>query len=274
MRRRSQLNISLLGLSTSQELSEDRQFAMNLARGIEVLRAFTAAAPLLGNREISDRTGLPKATVSRLTYTLTTIGLLSHDIELQKYRLGVGLLSLSHPLMASLHVRQIAHPLMERLARETGCTINLGMRERGNVVYVDTVRVDKGNTQHPDIGSSRPLLATAIGRALILGSEGAESTAILNYLKVRDYALFEEHSDAWEADRRRFAAQGYCRADGSWKKDLYAVALPLRLQTREPLFAMNCTLAASRMPEARLERDVLPQLREAVREIKDAYGLA
>src|SRR3546814_11280775 len=61
--------ISLPGLVNPHDLSSDRQFAMNLARGLEVLRAFSASAPLLGNREIADRTGLPKPTVSRLTYT-------------------------------------------------------------------------------------------------------------------------------------------------------------------------------------------------------------
>ena len=36
---------------------------------------------MLGNREISDRTRLPKATVSRLTYTLTLLGYLSRVID-------------------------------------------------------------------------------------------------------------------------------------------------------------------------------------------------
>lgn len=115
--------IPLPGLVDPHDLSADRQFSMNLARGMEVLRAFTASTPLLGNREISDRTGLPKPTVSRLTYTLTLLGYLSRDAQLQKYRLGPGVLSLGHPLLASMPVRQLAKPLMESLARTTGCTV-------------------------------------------------------------------------------------------------------------------------------------------------------
>ena len=55
----------------SYEHDGDRQFATTLARGLEVLRVFTPLEPMLGNKEISVRTGLPKPTVSRLTYTLT-----------------------------------------------------------------------------------------------------------------------------------------------------------------------------------------------------------
>src|SRR5690606_2714073 len=70
--------VSLPGLVDATEMSTDRQFTTNLARGLEVLRAFTPDEPLLGNRELMSRTGLPKATVWRLTYTLTTLGYLNY----------------------------------------------------------------------------------------------------------------------------------------------------------------------------------------------------
>ena len=169
--------IPLPGLVSPHDLTQDRQFSMNLARGLEVLRAFTPASPVLGNREIADRTGLPKPTVSRLTYTLTLLGYRSRDGQLQKYRLGPGVLSLGHPLLASMAVRQAAKPLMESLARSTGCTVNMGVRDRDQVVYIDSVRADSTNQHLPDIGSTRPLLSSAIGRALILACPAAEQRA-------------------------------------------------------------------------------------------------
>ncbi|TFZ03514.1 IclR family transcriptional regulator [Ramlibacter rhizophilus] len=266
-------SIALPGLVHPHDLADDRQFSMNLARGLEVLRAFTATAPLLGNREIADRTGLPKPTVSRLTYTLTLLGYLTRDAALQKYRLGSGVLSLSHPLLASLNVRQAARPLMEQLARKTGCTVNLGMRDRADIVYVDTVRADAANLHLPDIGSTRPLLATSMGRALILGMPAAERTAILNYLKVHDRALYDQHRPAWEADLKLFAAHGFCHSRGDWQKDVHAVAVPVRLPQREQPVAMNCTLAAYRMRRDQLTREVAPLLMETVRQLEAAHGL-
>ena len=266
-------NITLPGLVNPHDLSADRQFPMNLARGLEVLRAFTTGDAMLGNREISDRTGLPKPTVSRLTYTLTLLGYLSRDTHFQKYRLGTGVLSLGYPLLANMQVRQSARPLMEQLARQTGCTVNLGMRDRGNVVYVDTVRVDDRNIHLPDIGSTRPLLASAIGRALILACPPAERAAILNYLKVHDKDLFEQHRAAWDADKKVFATHGFCHSKGDWQKDVHAVAVPIRVSPREAPVAMNCTLSAYRMPKEMLEREVVPQLMNTVRQLEAAHGL-
>jgi DNA-binding IclR family transcriptional regulator len=265
--------ISLPGLVDPHDLSTDRQFSMNLARGMEVLRAFTAATPLLGNREIADRTGLPKPTVSRLTYTLVLLGYLSRDQALQKFRLGPGVLSLGHPLLASMHVRQLAKPVMEALARQTGCTVNLGLRDRGNVVYIDSVRADGGNQHLPDIGSSRPLLPAAIGRALIIACTPAERTALLNHLKLQDRALFDRFRPAWEADLKLFTTEGYCRSRGDWQKDIHAIAVPLKQPNGEPALAMNCTLAAYRNHDDKLVHEAVPLLKDSARQLEFAQGL-
>lgn len=271
--KRSMTSIALPGLVDPHDLADDRQFSMNLARGMEVLRAFTATNPVLGNREISDRTGLPKPTVSRLTYTLTLLGYLTRDAALQKYRLGSGVLSLGHPLLASMHVRQAARPLMEQLARQTGCTVNLGMRDRADVVYLDTARADSGNQYLPDIGSTRPLFASAMGRALILACSAPERTAILNYLKVQDRELYDTHKTAWEADLKLFMQHGFTHSRGDWRKDIHAVAVPVRLSQRDQSVAMNCTLAAYRMPKDKLAREVAPLLLDAVRQLEMSHGL-
>ena len=47
--------------------NKERQFVLALARGLEILRSFEPGDRLLGNQDISRRTGLPKPTVSRLT---------------------------------------------------------------------------------------------------------------------------------------------------------------------------------------------------------------
>lgn len=259
------------GLLGADELATDRQFATNLARGLDVLRAFTPSDPMLGNREIADRTGLPKATVSRLTYTLTALGYLTRLDKLQKYRLGSGVLSLGYPLLASLQVRQVARPYMEQIARDTGCTVNLGMRDRLSVVYVDTIRVDAGNVYQPDIGSTRPLLSTSMGRALLLGSPAAERTAILNRLKVEDPERFELDHPCFEIDAKQFRTRGFCHSMGDWRREVHAVAVPIR--QRDEVVALNCTMSAYRLKKGFLEKEVAPRLLEAALRVEQSSGL-
>mgnify|MGYP001163284313 CR=1 FL=1 len=249
----------------------DRQFATNLARGLQVLRAFTPAEPMLGNRELVDRTGLPKATVSRLTYTLTFLGYLVRVDRFQKYRLGAGVLTLGYPLLASLRVRQLARPAMERIAAETGCTVNLGMRDGLSVVFVDTFRIDRSNLYQPDIGSTRPLLSTSVGRALVLVMPPQQRLALLNRQKVADPAGFERDHTRLEVDEKNLRERGFCHSRGDWRREIHGVSVPIR--RHEEGFALNCTMSTFRLRERFLEDEVAPRLIETVHEIELALGL-
>ena len=135
----------------SYEHEGDRQFATTLARGLEVLRCFTPLEPMLGNKEISVRTGLPKPTVSRLTYTLTKLGYLRHNMRLGKYQLGSAVLSIGYPLLASMSVRQVARQHMKELADQTHGSVSMGIRDRLNIVYVESSRSGNGITTLPGL---------------------------------------------------------------------------------------------------------------------------
>ena len=94
------------------ETDKDRLFVTALARGLEVLAAFRPGELALSNQELAKRTGLPKSTVSRLSYTLTRLGYLAQDEASGHYRLGLAVLALGSTVLASYDIRQIAGPLM------------------------------------------------------------------------------------------------------------------------------------------------------------------
>lgn len=251
----------------------DRQFAINLSRGLEVLRAFTPADQLLGNRELCERTSLPKATVSRLTYTLEKLGYLLRVERLQKFRLGPGVLMLGYPMLAGMDVRHLARSHMEKLAAKTKWTVNLGMLGRLEVVYVDALRLDRGNFLKPDIGSSRPLLTTAMGRALLFASSLADQKAVLNRLKVSNPAQYRKDIQCFHRDQEFYERNGYCLSRGDWESDVYAVAVPLKVGSNDdPAIALNCTLSGSKPSQAEINKTIIPHLFEAKRNIERDSG--
>ena len=56
-------------------------FITALARGLDVLRCFRSEPKTLGNQELARLTGLPKPTISRITFTLTELGYLRYLAE-------------------------------------------------------------------------------------------------------------------------------------------------------------------------------------------------
>ena len=91
----------------------DPRFATTLARGLSVLRAFRVTDDGLSNAEIAQRTGLPKSTVSRLTFTLLELGYLVQSPRDDRFRPGPTLVAVGHVAAASLSFLVPAHDLGE-----------------------------------------------------------------------------------------------------------------------------------------------------------------
>ncbi|WP_248309564.1 helix-turn-helix domain-containing protein, partial [Bosea sp. Tri-44] len=81
----------------------------SLERGVAILRAFRPGVSELGNAEIAERTGLAKATVSRLTQTLLGVGMLERHPSRRSYRPAPAVLSFPHAL-------RLGPPLLPALA--------------------------------------------------------------------------------------------------------------------------------------------------------------
>ena len=259
--------------SFSYEHEGDRQFATTLARGLEVLRCFTPLEPLLGNKEISVRTGLPKPTVSRLTYTLTKLGYLRHNMRLGKYQLGSAVLSIGYPLLASMNVRQVARPLMKEIADYCNGSVSMGVRDRLNMVYVESCRSGNGVATLPDIGTSVPISQSVIGRAFLSACTPQEREAVLNQMKVKEPEMHRKNRPQIDKAMEDIRTRGFCLSNGEILREVHAVGVPMRRTVDGEIVAFNATVPAFMAKKGQLEEDLGPRLVAMVRNIEAALGL-
>ena len=255
------------------DMSDDRQFATTLARGLEVLHCFTARDSQLGNSELAARTGMAKATISRFTYTLVSLGYLRTNRVSGKYQLGPAVLSLGYPLLASLSIRQIARPVMKELADSVRGSVSLGMRDRLNVVYVESSRGGASTFHPPDVGLSYPVARTAMGRALLAAYSIDDREALIIEIKVKtpdDWKLF--HARITESIRD-YRDRGYCLSYGDLRPEVHAVAVPMRPMADGTILVFNCGISSFLLREEQLKEDVGPRLVSMVRSIEALLGL-
>jgi DNA-binding IclR family transcriptional regulator len=257
----------------SYEHEGDRQFATTLARGLEVLRCFTPLEPLLGNKEISVRTGLPKPTVSRLTYTLTKLGYLRHNMRLGKYQLGSAVLSIGYPLLASMNVRQVARPLMKEIADYCNGSVSMGVRDRLNLVYVEASSSGNGVTTLPDIGTSVPISQSVIGRAFLSACTPQEREAVLNQMKVKDPEAHRKYRASIDKSLEDIRLRGFCASTGELRREVHAVGVPMRRTVDGEIVAFNAGIPAFMAKKGQLDEDIGPRLVAMVRNIEASLGL-
>lgn len=252
----------------------DHQFAITLARGLEILRCFSANRPILSNKQLSALTGLPKPTITRFTYTLARLGYLQTDARSGKFLLGSAVLSLGYPLLANLGIRLLARPLMHELAEYARGSVSVGVRDRLNMVYVETSRHQSAfSSRLSDVGLTYPIVATAIGRAYLCGCAPDERQALLNEIRVKAPEAWARHEAAVIQNLEEFHRRGFCTAYGDLQSDICGVAIPLKNRSNGLLIAINCVVHSFQLKGDELERDLGPRLVAMGRSLDLSYSV-
>lgn len=258
---------------TSSALTRRGRSPLNrsLARGIAVLRAFRPGTELLGNGELAERTGLPRASISRLTQTLTDTGYLEYDARQRAYRLGAPVLTLGHAMRSGSSMLRVALPLMTALAHRMGINVGLAVRDGDDMVYLESIRCDSRGAQRTVVYGQRvPIELTALGRAWLAVAPAPDRKALMTRWRVKRRkhwrALQREILEA----TRQVEWNGYCAA--SWQPQVAALAAPLLIPSR-PIHVVNVSVTTKASLTSAVNSLEAPLLRLAA-EIRRAIGEA
>ncbi|WP_137390902.1 IclR family transcriptional regulator [Rhodoligotrophos defluvii] len=238
----------------------ENQVSTALARGLDVLRAFRAGDGALGNQDIVLRTGLPKATVSRITLTLSSLGYLAYDEELGRYSLGPATVSLGYTALKGSAVVHMARPLMQRLADRTGAAVALGTRDELEMLYLANCRSDSLVTLRLNPGSRIPVWQTAMGQAYLMGLDEAECEAVLSRLAAARPGEEGAMRRAMEACAAFYRANGFCVSEGLWHSYVNAAGVPFRPADGSPVVAITCGGVSELLSGRALREEIGPAL--------------
>lgn len=277
MRKRSVSVVEDTGLRDDDDGgATDRQFVVALQRGLEILRCINPTDTWLGNQDFAERTGLPKATVSRLTYTLSKLGYLVYTEQTGLYRMGIPALGIGYACLAGLKIREIALPYMRELAdiAGDGVLVSLGGRDGTSLIYIACARSPGVISLQLNVGSRISLARSSMGWAYMSAIDEDEREMLLPQIRER------VGEDRWPTIKRNLkraakeiATRGFCTNFGEWHAQVNSVAVPFRSPQKDmPVLAFNCGGPSYVLSPERLERDLAPRLVELVRAISATGG--
>ena len=243
-----------------------------LERGVAILNCFEPARRVLSASDLARLTDIPRPTARRLAITLASLGLLAHEAEGDRFRLGPRTVSLARTFLADLDVRAVARPLMQALAERFGGSVYLALRDGASMVIVEACRPrDSMLATRLDVGSRTPLASSALGRAHLAALDGAARAATLAQLRRehgRDWPTLAAGLERALDDARQ---HGYCLSVGEFHPEINSVSVPL-VGPEGEVMAFNCGGAAYLFPEARLRGDVAPGLRAMAGDVARAIA--
>jgi len=149
--------------------------SQTLDRGLRVLAVLAGHPSGLTITELAASVGVNRTVVYRLVTTLEQHGLARRDAA-GRLHVGLGVLALARGLQPVL--REVANPVLRRLAEDLGATAHLTLVDGGEALAIAVVE-PSWTDYHVAyrVGARHPLDQGAAGRAILLGREiggGAE----------------------------------------------------------------------------------------------------
>lgn len=133
-------------------------------RAIDVLDIMTDLGGEAGLSELAERTGLPLPTIHRLLQTLVARGY-ARQAPSRRYALGPRVIRLADA--AGRQLGAGARPVLERVARELGETVNLALLDQGMVVYVGQALSSHSMRMFTEVGRRFHSHSTGVGKAML-----------------------------------------------------------------------------------------------------------
>lgn len=136
-----------------------------ISRVSDVLGAYQHDERSMTVSELGRRTGIPKASMSRIASDMVGHGLLERDGD--QLRLGIRLFELGQQASRPTDLRKLAFPHMSELMKATGQTVHLAVLDGVDVVYIQILRSRFTPPLPSRVGGRLPARATGVGKVLL-----------------------------------------------------------------------------------------------------------
>lgn len=246
-----------------------------LDKTFRILALFSGATPEWGVTDLAAAIGMPKSTVYRVLRVLLQHEILAQDPLTKRFRLGLGALELGRRAYEGMELRQVALPVLHRIAALSGETVVLEVlnQDHDRVVCVERAQRQSGLRLILDVGSTAPLHAGASSKVLLafLSEDEIEAVIARGLPPLTAHTITDADQlrrDLGEIRRRGFAVSYEETDDGA-----AGVAVPIWDHSGRVVAGLTIAGPLTRLNQATVSRFV-DIAREGARQIAQELGIA
>jgi IclR family acetate operon transcriptional repressor len=242
----------------------------SLVRAMTLLERLSLAPNGMALTDLSQQLGMPSATTHRLLNTFEEMGYVEHDSTLGLWFIGLKTFTVGNAFLNRRDFIVTARPYMRRLVDQCGETVNLGVIDDGEVVYVGQVQSPEMMRMIVKLGSRSPIHASGSGKTLLASmTEKGVSTI----LQRKGLARFTDHTIDNPANLRvelsHIRKLGYALDDEEHAIGLRCVAATIFDENGVALAGLSLS-----GPKARITDSRLTDLGAATRQMADEVTVA
>lgn len=187
--------------------------------------------------ELAQQAGLAPSTAHRILASLEAHRFVAHDSERGLWVIGVGAFEVGSSFVRSRRLASIGRLKMHEMMEETGETINLGVEDDGEVIFISQIESHGALRAFFRAGSRAHMHASGVGKALLAQKPDDHVRAILHR---RGLTRFTDHTLVTAADLFHNLAEIRVRG---WSVDNEERTLGMRC-VAAPIFNEYCEAIA------------------------------
>ena len=257
-------------MNTAPPAIAKADFIEGMAKGMAVLESFDTERQRLNATQAAERAGITRAAARRHLLTLAHLGYLESDGS--HYWLSPKVLRFSGSYLASARLPRLLQPTLNRLAALTRESFSAAVLDGDEVVIVArnvSIGGQRLMAYGLHLGARLPAHATSTGRVLLAAMPKAGFNA---WLKGRELPRLTPRTTVDHKAFRELIAHvredDLCVAQEEHELGVHALAVPLRNMQGRTVAALNVVASPERLELARLQKDLLPLLLDAARELR------
>jgi IclR family acetate operon transcriptional repressor len=222
--------------------------------------------------DIAARSGLSTSTAHRLLTTLEQRQFVHFERETSLWYVGVRCFSVGASFARRRNIATVALPLMRRLRDHSGESINLGIADQGDIVFVNQVESREQMRAMGKLGFRAPLHGTAMGQAILAAMPEDD---VLQYLRTYGLPKLTNNTIARASRLHETLGEvrraGYAIDDEQNAMGLRCIAAAICDELGQPLAAISLVGPTQRIKHADFAA-LGAAVRAAADDITIAYG--
>ena len=238
-----------------------------IAKGMAVLESFDTERQRLNATLAAQRAGITRAAARRHLLTLAHLGYLETDGSY--FWLAPKVLRFSGSYLASARLPRLLQPTLNRLSALAGEPVSAVVLDGAAVVIVARSGSNAVLAYGLHLGARLPAHATSTGRVLLAAKTKSEFNA---WMKGRELPRITSRTTvdpkAFRAIIEQVRSEDFCIAHEEHEIGVHALAVPLRNMQGQTVAAMNVVTAPQKLEPRVVQRELLPLLLEAARELR------
>ncbi|MBT1070331.1 IclR family transcriptional regulator [Geobacter chapellei] len=242
-----------------------------VSKTIEMLEILSDQAAPADLPLLASKVAMTRNKTFRLLTTLCEKGLVERDTKSGTYQLSFNSVSLAHKMLRQSPVINLAHPIMEELAKKHHEAVYMTVARGDEILFLDMVDCEQQIKATPLVGRRFPSFSTAAGKVI----KALETRELADWLLNKKPGKKSGGVDSQQlaSELLEIRSNGGVSIDcGGLGEGISSVAVAVRDYGGAVIGAITLLGPSFRMVKERIENEIVPSLIEGAALISEKFG--